>query len=53
MTASFNKWIPFCGANTKEKAEQLAPTGTSDPYVWRASYLPVLNVESQFVQDAD
>ena len=51
MTSSFNRWIPFCGANTKEKKEQLALTGISDPYVWRASYLPALNVDSQFVQD--
>ena len=51
MTTAFNKWIPFCGANTKEKQHSLAPTGVSDPYVWRASYLPVLNVDSQFVQD--
>ncbi len=51
MTTSFNKWIPFCGANTKEKESQLALTGTSDVYTWRASYLPALNVDSQFVQD--
>ena len=53
MTTAFNKWIPFCGANTKEKARELALTGGSDPYIWRASYLPSLNVDSQFVQDPD
>lgn len=53
MTWGFNRWIPFCGANSKEKLSQLAPTGQSDPYVWRASYLPALNVDSQFVQDPD
>ena len=53
MTTSFNRWIPFCGANTKEKKEQLALRGISDPYVWRASYLPSLNVDSQFTQDLD
>ena len=53
MTSSFNKWIPFSGANTKEKLEQLALTGISDKYVWRASYLCALNVDSQFVQDPD
>ena len=53
MTSSFNKWIPCCGANTKEKIGQLDATGISDPYVWRASYLPVLNVDSQYVQDPD
>ena len=49
MTSSFNKWIPFSGACTKEKASELTAVGVSDPYVWRASYLPVLNVSSQFV----
>lgn len=53
MTTSFNRWIPFCGANTKEKQSELAPTGASDPYIWRASYLASLNVDSQFVYDAD
>lgn len=53
MSSTFNKWIPFCGANTKEKQKQLAPTGISDKYVWRASYLPILNVDSQFVYDEE
>ena len=53
MTTAFNRWVPFCGANNKEKPDQLSPTGTLDHYVWRASYLPVLNVDSQFVQDPD
>lgn len=51
MTSSFNKWIPFCGANTREKVYQLDAKGVMDRYVWRASYLPILNVEAQFVQD--
>ena len=53
MSSTFNKWIPFCGANTKEKKAELAATGISDKYVWRASYLPALNVDSQFVYDAE
>lgn len=53
MTSAFNKWIPFCGACNKEKESQLALTGHIDEYVWRASYLPALNVDSQFVQDPD
>ena len=53
MTTAFNKWIPFCGANTKEKKQQLDLTGISDVYTWRASYLPILNVDAQFVQDPD
>ena len=51
MTTALNKWLPFCGANTKEKLGELDPRGQSDPYTWRASYLPALNVDSQFVQD--
>lgn len=51
MTTSFNKWIPFCGANTVEKTHECNLTGVSDEYVWRASYLPVLNIQSQFVCD--
>ncbi len=53
MTTAFNRWVPMCGANNKEKPDQLSPTGKLDPYVWRASYLPILNVDSQFVQDPD
>lgn len=53
MTTALNRWIPFCGANTKEKAGQLDATGRSDVYTWRASYLPVLNVDAQFVQDPE
>ena len=53
MTTSFNRYIPFCGANTKEKKEQLSLTGVTDTYTWRASYLPILNVDSQFVCDPD
>lgn len=52
-TTSFNKWVPFCGAINKEKNAQLDATGVVDQYVWRASYLPVMNVDSQFVQDPD
>ena len=53
MTTAFNRWVPFCGANNKEKRGQLDPTGTLDMYVWRASYLPVMNVDSQYAQDPD
>ena len=53
MTTAFNKWIPFCGASTNEKEEEHSNTGKSDPYVWRASYLPSLNVASQFVYDTE
>ncbi len=53
MTSTFNKWIPFCGANTREKQAEMAATGVSDKYVWRASYLASLNVDSQFVYHPD
>ena len=53
MTTSFNKWIPFCGANTREKTGEHNPKGDSDVYIWRASYLPALNVDSQFVYNSD
>ena len=32
-------------------AAVVVATGVLDMYVWRASYLPVMNVDSQFVQD--
>ncbi|MCQ2463679.1 MAG: hypothetical protein MJ177_09830, partial [Clostridia bacterium] len=51
MSHGFNRWIPFCGANTKEKLEELSPVGETSPYVWRASYLPVLNVESLWIHE--
>lgn len=47
----YNKWIPFNGANTREKKNQLDLTGILDAYTFRASYLPVLNVEAQLTQD--
>ncbi|MBR4888971.1 MAG: alpha-galactosidase [Clostridia bacterium] len=53
MTTAFNKWIPFCGAHTREKLEELALEGVMDPYTWRASYLPALNLDSQFVYAPD
>ena len=53
MSWGFNQWIPYCGANTKEKVGELDATGQSDVYTWRASYLPALNVDSQFTQDPD
>lgn len=51
MNITFNKWIPMSGACTLEKKGELDRTGVSDSYVWRASYLAVLNVQSQFVQN--
>jgi alpha-galactosidase len=53
MTWGFNQWIPYCGANTKEKVGELDLTGRTDVYTWRASYLASLNIDSQFVQDPD
>ena len=53
MTTSFDEWIPCTGANTKEKPEQTSAVGNTDVYIWRASYLPILNVDMQFVLDPD
>ena len=51
VTTAFNKWIPFGGASTDEKIGELDVKGARDPYIWRASYLPVLNVSAPFTQD--
>ena len=55
MSASFNRWIPFHGSCSKETEGQLdASTGAgSDAYVYRASYLPVLNYGEQFVHNPE
>ena len=53
MTTAFNRWVPFCGSCNKEKKGQLDPKGTLDMYVWRASYLAALNVDSQYAEDPD
>lgn len=50
MTTSFCRWIPFCGASTKELTEQ---GRVNDLYTWRASYLPALNVSQLFVHDPE
>ncbi|MCL2814982.1 MAG: alpha-galactosidase [Oscillospiraceae bacterium] len=51
MTTAFNKWIPFCGALTTEQVGQLDPDGKRDPYIFRASYLPIFNISAQWTQD--
>ncbi len=50
MTTSFMKWIPCCGASTKETTEQLV-AGVPDLYVLRASYLPILNYGFEYFYD--
>ena len=51
QTSSFNKWIPFSGSCTREKNGELSGKGNSDMYIWRASYLASLNVDTQLVYD--
>ena len=51
MTWGFNQWIPFCGASCTEQEGQLDPDGKRDPYIFRASYLPALNLSAQWTQD--
>lgn len=53
MSSSFHKWIPMCGSCSREQRTELAEKGLSDVYAWRASYMGVLNVTSQFAQDPD
>ena len=53
MTTSFNRWVPFHGANTKESQGQLDPglEGGSTFYITRASWLPVYNISEVFTHD--
>lgn len=51
MTTSFNRWIPFNGASTTEQVGQLDPDGKRDPYIFRASYNPIFNINAQWTQD--
>ena len=55
MTASFNRWIPFHGANTKESQDELSAglAGGSTSYITRASWLPVYNISEVFTHDVD
>lgn len=55
MSASFNQWIPFHGAQTKETEGQVDPSvgAGSDKYVYRASYLPVFNYAEQFLHNPE
>ena len=48
-TTAFSRWIPACGALTSECKAELDPNGVHDMYIWRASYLPVLNIDSKYV----
>jgi alpha-galactosidase len=51
MGTAFNRWVPFQGAACTEQAKQLAFDGKRDPYIFRASYNPILNLNAQWVQD--
>ncbi len=55
MTTSYNRWIPFHGANTKESQNELEPgmAGGSTFYVTRASWLPVYNLSEVFTHDVE
>ena len=52
MTSSFCKWLPFCGAHIKEKEVEETAYGNCDKYIFRASYLPSLNVATSVFPDA-
>ena len=53
MSSSFHRWIPFCGAATREQEGELSSKGICDVYTWRASYLAVLNCNAQYTQDPE
>ncbi len=55
MSASFNQWIPFHGAATKETEGQVDPSigPGSDGYVYRASYLPVFNYSEAYLHNPE
>ncbi len=53
MSSTFNKWIPYSGASTKEAADQLAngAAGGSNSYITRASWLAVYNLSESYTHD--
>ncbi len=53
MSSTFNKWIPYSGASTKESADQLAngAAGGSNSYITRASWLAVYNLSESYTHD--
>lgn len=53
MSSTFNKWIPYCGASTKESDGQLddGQVGGSSTYVVRASWLPIYNYSGRYTHD--
>lgn len=55
VTSTFNKWIPFCGASTKESVDEqeAGKAGGSSFYVTRASWLPVYNMSEVWTHDVD
>ena len=50
MSSSFNRWIPFNGASTKDVDSALVATSGSggDSYVGRASLLPIWHISEAF-----
>ena len=53
MTSTFNRWIPYCGASTREAEQELVPgtAGGADTYVARASWLTVFNIADTYTHD--
>ena len=51
MTTALNRWLPFTGASCTEQEGELDPDGRRDMYIFRASYLAVLNLSAQWTQD--
>ncbi len=53
ISSTFNKWIPFHGSSTRESEGEHSPSKPLDQYIWRASYLPILNIASKFAHHPD
>jgi alpha-galactosidase len=53
ITSSLTEWLPFSGSGIQEKENRTDAKGMLDTYTWRASYLPIINIDTQFAQDPD
>ncbi len=53
ITSSLSKWIPFNGSCVRAKKWETDVQGFTDKYIFRASLLPILNIDGQFVYQTD
>lgn len=53
ITSSLCRWLPMNGACMREKKYETDVQGYTDPYIFRASLLPIMNIDGQFVYAKD